>query len=238
MIPILVEGQTIKLLSYNTHMIFTAECKNSRAVKINNFLLKCGADIVLLQEVYSKKIMKKISRGFPYIITDFPNNKKHFHLVKSGLVVLSKYPLMNVSFHEFENSKGIDSYSDKGVLMFDALITISLNDSTTEADYKIIKIANTHLQNNFHPITIAQIQEVKAFTQKADVVGGDFNYEDFQYLADQFNKEVTITGDTYKKQTIDYIFTKKPVLVHTTYKNESTLSDHLPIECLINVGNY
>lgn len=223
------KAQTIKVLSYNTHMIFTAECKSSRAIKINSFLLKSGADVILLQEVYSKKIMRKLSKGFAYSITGV-NNKTHskkVFLIKSGLIVLSKYPLSNVRFHTFVNSKGIDSYSRKGIIMFDVLIE-------TSNGYKTIKIANTHLQNNYHPITVAQINEVKLFTQEADIVAGDFNYENFDYISNELSKQVTITvgqtGFTYKKETIDYIFSNKPLLAHTTYNNLLGYSDHNAIE--------
>lgn len=217
----LIPQKELKIISWNVHMIPTATHKNKRAIEINKFLRNENADVILLQECFSKRIIRKISAGYKYVIK--PKHK--FLKLNSGLLVLSNQPLHNYQYWNYKSKKGIDALCNKGAISFEILVE---KDSTNKTSTGLVKIVNTHLQNNFAHITIAQINELKLFSTGSNIIGGDFNCKDFKMLSDTFHMNVTSTGPTFAKDTIDFIFTIK-TNTGKSYSVNSNLSDHNPV---------
>lgn len=225
-------------------MIPVATSKYKRAILINEFLRTQNADVILLQECFSNRIIRKISTGYKYVIKP----KRKLFKLNSGLLILSNQPLYNYKYWNFKSKKGIDALCNKGAMSFEIYVdtastdksikssTGTLSESTGNNNGILIKIVNTHLQNNFHHITKAQIEELKTFSQGANIIGGDFNYTDYKMLIDTFHMNNTSTGFTFDSMTIDFIFTS---FTSTGYSLSNPtinkLSDHNPVISISNI---
>jgi endonuclease/exonuclease/phosphatase family metal-dependent hydrolase len=186
-------------------MIVNAGHKKERALKIKDQIK--DADLIILQEAFPKRIRKILSTDFAYSVQP----KKKFLKLNSGLLILSKTPISSIKFYNFRNKKGIDRLCNKGAVRF-----------TVDG----IKYTATHLQNHYPQITEKQISELFVFANGSDVVVGDFNYEDPEYLKLIFDKNYEPTSATFENQIIDYVLTNKKI--RSTVK-QTDLSDHRPL---------
>ncbi len=104
-----------------------------RAVELANGILKKVKaakvegkpyDVICLQEVFDNMayfglgkdaqtiLIEKLREEFPYIVYDI--GKKSWPAVSSGLMVLSRHPVVDVEFHRYANLAGVDVFSNKG----------------------------------------------------------------------------------------------------------------------------
>lgn len=94
-------------------------------------------DVICFQEVFTEKatdiLVKGLRERYPYIIH---NVGKNIIGVNSGLMLLSKYPITDISFSPFTIRHGQNALSQKGVL--NAVIKLP-------ADKNIV-VTNTHLE--------------------------------------------------------------------------------------------
>jgi hypothetical protein len=192
-------------------MVINAKNKNSRAIAINKILIDSKADVVLIQEAFSKSVCDILGKGFKYKILP----KKKFGKVNSGLLVLSKTPLTDIKYLNYKNKRGIDALSNKGAVKFRTAGMIMIN---------------THLQNHHHDITEEQIIEIYNFSSSTDVIAGDFNYTDRTYLSTLFQKNIIETDYTFDNEVIDYVITNKKIRSQIL---KTDLSDHNAIISVI-----
>jgi len=92
-------------------------------------------DIVGFSEVWAnnskKEFISRLESQLPFYAWD----KKEWNELGSGLLLLSRFPLSNVSFTEYNRLSGIDSTSQKGFLM-----------ATAEIGSQKLLIVHTHTQ--------------------------------------------------------------------------------------------
>ena len=205
--------------------------------------------IILLQECYLNILYDDIQHTFhDYNIVK--GTMKGYRLSNSGLVILSKYPIISYEFVTFKNNNYLSSdiLCEKGFL----ITTIQLND-------KRLCIVNTHFQSNAYrnDYVIAQKQwdELHNYVNLINdpfIIGGDFNMpfhiaksnynlngpiDPTIYI--KYNDDYEIDTSCYKKDTyepfvFDYFITKdiniqKPLSIDFNY------SDHLPVSSKIDL---
>lgn len=168
------------IVSYNIQK-FPWSLKNFRDKEITDVIN--SHSIILFQECFNE--------AYDSLETYFPSyhicrgNLKGFNPMNSGLVTMSKYPIVGVKFYEYKNSNpfSFDYFSEKGFLV----ATIKIGD-------KEIKIINTHLQSSdfyrYDKYALSQLEELLGYLdelrEKGEdyIVGGDFNIdiEDFNVV--------------------------------------------------------
>ena len=176
----------ITILQYNLHLFaglwiptklagvefYDKERANS-AISIFN---ECEADVILLQEVWSEYMCKKIIKGckerFPYSYYD---NNKRFGIMGSGLLFLSKHEITHSEFHKFENAAGMDALAYKGFAINEIFFydkEIRLVNLHTQAD------TATHFYGDIRRQNILQvINRIASMSPMANIIAGDFNIE-------------------------------------------------------------
>ena len=114
--------------------------EKKRLHHIKNLLKKLNPDIILLQEVfssYSRDILKTFLKKNNYNIILSPNT---YLYLNGGLLIASKYKIIDSDYYSYKNYFGEDSLSYKGILYAQIII-----------NNKIINIFNTHT-NNIKPL--------------------------------------------------------------------------------------
>ncbi len=201
--------------------------------------------IILLQECFDETL-EKLEEYFPdYHICR--GTLKGLNIMNSGLVILSKFPILNTAFYPFKkcNPVTFDILSEKGFLT--ALIDI---------DDEPIYVINTHLQScdfyRYDNYAVLQLNELNQYLNKVldkkYIVGGDFNIDinDFNkiikenkqnlYHPDQPSIYINFTTSHtwncerkgYEPLIFDYFISTiqldKPNVIPSDY------SDHNPVE--------
>lgn len=107
--PKAVAGDTLKVLTYNTHVM--AACKphmQQNPNEVLSYLKNSGADIICLQEFgyidhqkyLELKTVNKVLKEYPYRDVFLIHN----NFTKTGMAVYSKYPIKDVQNIRYENS--------------------------------------------------------------------------------------------------------------------------------------
>jgi endonuclease/exonuclease/phosphatase family metal-dependent hydrolase len=207
--------------------------------------------IVLLQECFNETY-DSLEIHYPdYHICR--GNLKGLNMMNSGLVIMSKFPIIDVKYKEYKDANpwSFDYFSEKGYLT----ANIKIGD-------KYIKVVNTHLQSSdFHrydKYALSQLKDLMSYLNDLDnnredyIAGGDFNI-DINDIKEIQNIEInniksptkpTIfinlatshTRNEYKENyepfIFDYFITSgsldfsKPVVISSNY------SDHNPVSCI------
>ncbi len=121
--PLAPATPKIRILVYNIHTLPPGAGTRRRARRMTQLLLEIAEyDIVCLQEAFatgSKLVHSFIKhakrRGFQYVATSRPPATFSMHLLDSGLLVLSRYPIMKQKLDPFGKSCGIDMIAEKSV---------------------------------------------------------------------------------------------------------------------------
>lgn len=247
----------LKILSWNIaclpQKINTLKNSTKRLKSITKFIELSKPDIICFQEVFS-------SESRIYLKQYLKNNKYYIYLsphknilLNGGLLIASKFEIIDLDNIIFNNSLGEDCLSDKGILY----IKIKYNN-------KYINIFNTHLNNatpmysiNRHDegkIIRYQLNEflqffynkIKNNTSNIYLLVGDFNlpYESLYYnkFINKIKKNLKIYRNTNEIITdninniqIDYINTCchkdieiKDFKIYTSDKFKK-ISDHNPL---------
>jgi len=104
-----------------------------RISKIIDILDSIDADIICLQELFDRKIIEIVKQSM--IKYNFFYKKSTSKLfLNSGLMILSKYTIINSGYETFSNHCGEDSLATKGIIFSNIIF-----------NNKIITIINTHL---------------------------------------------------------------------------------------------
>lgn len=159
---------TIKIITYNIQK-FPWSLKTVNEIK----QLLEQHDIILLQECYSICCFS-LQKNLPsyYIYTDTLNGLK---LLNSGMVILSKFPIIDAFSIKFKNYNilTLDSLSSKGFIVAPILI-----------NNNIIYFINTHLQSTtykgYDMNAVLQLYEIISYLKKNKlnfILGGDFNID-------------------------------------------------------------
>lgn len=112
----------LKVVTYNTHLFgdegvgfLPTFADRQRAGYIADMMKFENADVVGLQEVWDEELAQLIIERAGYPHAFYSNEHDEFDdFLNSGLLLLSKYPLLNVSQSFYGDEKGIDAWSSKG----------------------------------------------------------------------------------------------------------------------------
>ena len=224
---------TLKVLSWNIYMLpplakFTG--KQRRGKRIGDLLKNSDFDIVVFQEAFHAAARRKIKRrmrdNFPYELG--PANQRWYSLkTNSGVWIMSKIPLTNISELDFDYCEGIDCWSRKGALLAEG-----------EFHGQTFQILGTHLEaGGSRERKVEQYRELDSlFTHfrkdgVPQIACGDFNTKKFKdttwynqlvsilgmkdgqllseqkFTSDSYINDIKIQrGDKKKKSVIDFIF--------------------------------
>jgi endonuclease/exonuclease/phosphatase family metal-dependent hydrolase len=207
---------------------------------------------ILLQEVWSTSAHEAIPAGNEWSTASNSNQKLLFH--RSGLVSLSRFPIVDTAFHAFQAGAWPDALVNKGALK----ITVELSPALR------VNVWNVHLQaGSAARVRSRQIVELADWVrraedgQAADLIAGDFNCtpdsERYAQLTKLLGVDSSQLGSqphfvtydgcrsaTTEARTLDYVFvrmrepqiacaaTVAPAL--DTPRPEDRLSDHLAVQ--------
>lgn len=131
---------TVKILSWNIYMLptpFTTTQQLQRAKAIVEVLDDADYDVVVLQEVFKKKVfsylVENLRCSYPHFYTT--PFKARFLKTTSGLLVVSKLPITQTASILFKECKGADCIAQKGALLVEV-----------EKNSRRLQIVGTHLQ--------------------------------------------------------------------------------------------
>lgn len=176
--------QTLSVISYNTQLMpFYADAVNNLnqpAIRALDIPAKiANVDVVILEELFDRdlriSIMNVMNKYYPYHsqLVGYHTNKA----LSGGVMIFSKWPIINEDQMIYRASSGIDSLAAKGA----AFITINKMGI-------IYHVFGTHLQagnseNDIKSRTM-QLQELANFinnkaisSKQAIIIGGDFNID-------------------------------------------------------------
>lgn len=150
-------------------------------------------DFICLQETfdrdYSKIILSELHKTYPWIVHDvgYSGPRLNYCGLNSGLMLCSRYRILNVRFKPFSASCGFCVITGKGLLM----VKVCLSDAEDE-NRKVGYVFNTHLQafQGDKPVVESQLSEIEKWTVEFrddtystgdsvvfDVLCGDFNID-------------------------------------------------------------
>ncbi|HWW00368.1 MAG TPA: endonuclease/exonuclease/phosphatase family protein [Candidatus Acidoferrum sp.] len=247
----------IRLLSYNIWGLpgWMTGARSGRYPQIARELDRLNPDIILLQEAWTAKARKSAPATDSWWRARAAG--QHTFFQQSGLMTLSKFPIMGGEFYPFSRAAFPDRLVSKGVLK----TTICLPDGS------ILNVWNVHLQEG-GPAAVrrSQVQELVSRVQAAedgqiaDLVGGDFNCTPespfFQELQQALGPTVYELGGgkpfvTWNNlsakpgagQTLDYMFVREHQVLQSVEafarvafagpSPAQQLSDHLGLEAVV-----
>jgi len=251
---------SLKLVTYNIWGLpsWMTGARPGRYLPIARELERLDPDIILLQEAWTAKARKSAPANGRWAIARAAG--QHTFFQQSGLVTLSKYPIISGEFYPFSRAAYLDRFVNKGVLK----VTVLLPDG------QVLNVWNVHLQKGGPPeIRRSQVRELSSRVQSAqdgqiaDLVGGDFNCTPESPLCRELanslgpsmqqlaGAEPFVTWDGLSAKpsagkTIDYVFIRPratcqtlqpaPHVAFAAPPLKQRLSDHLGIEAVVNLS--
>lgn len=175
---------TLKVITYNTHL-FGDEAVGfpptfadaTRAALIAEFIKIENADVVALQEVWDEELASRIVQiaGYPHAF--YSNEHDEWDdFLNSGLLLLSKYPLVNASQMFYRAEDGLDGYASKGFVQATVIedgfqLGIFSTHTQAEHDGDAVKARRMQLEQ-----LGSQIRRYRSENPGAEVIAmGDFN---------------------------------------------------------------
>ncbi len=253
-------GQTITLVTYNIWGLpsWMTGAPGGRYPKIARELEKLNPDFILLQEAWTAKARKAVPVNGHWSIARAAG--QHTFFQQSGLVTLSRFPIVGGEFYPFSHAAFPDRFVHKGILK----VTVQLPDG------ELLNIWNVHLQDGGAlELRRSQVRELISHVaaahdgQAADLVGGDFNCTPGSCLFDDLEQSfgsalhpcgggapfVTWDGLSPKPgggRTFDHVFIRchSPLqrfqadtrVAFTNPNLKERLSDHFGVEATVNLG--
>lgn len=242
-------NKSLNIMTYNIDGLFVHFNKNNY-LNISNFIkdqfLNNNIDVIALQEVWLSYISNLIIdelNDLDLYISIPPTTKKYYLGEHSGLMIISKYPILTSNYIEYNNCNFTCKLSKKG-----------LQHITIEYNKKIINIINTHLQSsfkNFHNLQYQstaekQLNIIRDYCIKKKlneyIIIGDLNIN-MEYMERYLSKNKNIClkyNQEYKNictfpstnEMLDYcLFSNifhKNIIEYKLYDNIN-YSDHLPL---------
>ena len=157
---------------------------------IKKLLKKLNPDIILLQEVfsnYSRDILKIFFKKNNYNIILSPNT---YLYLNGGLLIASKYKIIESDYYSYKNYFGEDSLSYKGILYAQII-----------KNNKVINIFNTHTNNTVPIFTVMCHPNILQEQQLNEFI-------DYVYFIKNKNDNYKINYDktnNYMEDNISYI---------------------------------
>ncbi len=271
--PVLVEHQvmavpasssekslSLTLVTYNIWGLpsWMTGARPGRYPRIACELERLDPDIIMLQEAWTAKARKAAPANGRWAIARAAG--QHTFFQQTGLVTLSKCPIIGGEFYPFARAAFPDRFVTKGALK----VTVQLPRG------QVLNVWNVHLQEGGSPeIRRSQVRELVSWVQAAednqiaDLVGGDFNFTPESSLCRELANSlgpsvqqlgggdpfVTWDGLSAKRgagRTIDYIFIRERTpyqdlqagqrVVFTAASLKQRLSDHLGIEAVVTLS--
>ena len=247
----------LKIISYNIcalpYYINIFGNPHSRVDGIINFIKKLDADILCLQEVFDNSIRKKIIEACKDIWEIYYCGNSTIYNMNSGLLTLSKFPIIYRKTVAFNNLSGEDYLSNKGI----DYITVSVN---RQGFPKKITILNTHLNADaFFSLRVlclsTRIKQINQITKllyqikNTAVLCGDFNTDFNIELINEYNNIINTRKNVIhsrrmvtfpdEKRQLDYIFylSNKKIKFKKSYKMHKTdTTDHNVLELLLHAN--
>jgi len=216
------------ITSWNIQELFWHSYKGEKINNILNYILLSKSDVICIQEAFEIPTLdaiifnKKIKKKFPYFLTGSLANR---FIVgeNSGLLVLSKNPIIFKQFTPFHKTTWPDGFASKGALYF------SIGD---------INFINTHLQSDNGTIAYLQLKHIlteNPFMNKTFLIG-DLNIEFPQLFTNTLINNTTPTHKDTKK-ILDHIINITNDIhfnVNVDTWDITHYSDHYPLIALIN----
>ena len=264
-----VEGlaqRELSVLTWNTYMLPAIARKTKqvdRAKLIGEQINNSDHDVVCLQETFHKRARKKIIEALKNKYPFYKRaNKNSLFKVSSGLMIFSKYPIVEHYFEKYKEKTSIERYAKKGLQR--VIIELSPGEK--------IQVFNTHLQaksnDKCKEVRKTQVLQIKnqILPNYPTIFCGDFNIhkndkESYHHLKTNLNakdgnfiSETKITGGdptndlrhgrsaNDKGKVIDYILEYQNDLIEV-YDRETkkividgqTLSDHNLVQAKIKI---
>jgi endonuclease/exonuclease/phosphatase family metal-dependent hydrolase len=231
---------------------------SGRYARIARELEKLGPDVILLQEAWTAKARESAPNHGRWSVARAA--RQHTFFQQSGLMTLSRFPIIGGKFYPFSRAAFPDKFVNKGILK----VTVQLSDG------QVLNIWNVHLQDGGPPaVRLSQVRELVAWVkaandgQIADVVGGDFNCTPdsslYRELSDALGPTVQeLSGDAPfvtwdglsakpgSGETLDHIFVRRSTPfqsvradTHAAFsagRPEDRLSDHFGVEAVLHLA--
>lgn len=251
---------SLKLVTYNVWGLpsWMTGARPGRYPEIARELERLNPDVILLQEAWTANARKSAPANGRWAMARATG--QHTFFQQSGLVTLSRWPIIGGEFYPFSRAAYLDRFVNKGVLK----VTVRLPGG------QVLNVWNVHLQEGRWPeLRLAQVRELVSRVQAAadgqiaDLVGGDFNCTpespSFRELVNSLGPSVQqlggadpfVTWDGLSAkpgagQTLDHIFIREltmfqdsqaaPRRVFAAASMAQRLSDHLGIETVVNLS--
>ncbi|MGB1207053.1 MAG: sphingomyelin phosphodiesterase [Chitinophagales bacterium] len=196
---------------------------------ITSHLNEQNYDVVVLQEVFTKrmtrKIRKQLKAEYPYQVR--PKNKKMSLRFSDGVLIVSKIPIKEIDYVFFEDSYSHDKMANKGCVIIEG----------EKQDFRF-QLLGTHLQSinkeEAHKVRESQCRQMKtALLDKhfeADVpqfVTGDLNVRKSIPLWYNSILEILDAKDTPLNDEKPYTFDNENYWVKTFHKHDSVQLDYV-----------
>ncbi len=225
--------------------------------RIAQELQRQDPDFIFLQEVWFGRAYEALPKGGTWSVAYAPRHP--WFCRPSGLVALSRFPILSGEFHQFRSQAWPDSLVQKGALK----ITVDLGEG------RRLNLWNVHLQaGSKRRVRNRQIVELSEWVhqakddQIADVIAGDFNCtpdsQQYRQLAQLLGPDAQtfshqqhfptydgLSPNPDRAQTVDYVFIRlrAPVLSiranpQVTFNADwraNRLSDHMGIHVDVNL---
>jgi endonuclease/exonuclease/phosphatase family metal-dependent hydrolase len=197
-IPSQVYNNHLKLLSLNVwglpQLCGMGSIDPHRFEIITDQLKKGSDDIVLLQEMWDSQTNSILENsGFPYIGKATKDGLIH----GSGLITLSRFPILETEFLQFSETSGLERFVKKGALRTrirlpsdDIIDVINVHFASPPEKINKLFVSYRHYEEIIH----AQLQELRLWLSQRNsapdmtIVGGDFNIrEDHKFYPEMKN---------------------------------------------------
>ena len=250
----------LKLVTYNVWGLpsWMTGAPSGRYARIARELERLDPDVILLQEAWTAKARKSAPLHGHWSIARAA--RQHTIFQQSGLMTLSRFPIVGGQFYPFSRAAFPDRLVNKGVLK----TTVQLPDG------QLLNIWNVHLQDGgSQTVRGSQIRELLARVtaaqdgQIADLVAGDFNCTPetplYRELAEALGPSaqelggarpfVTWDGLSAKPgagEILDHVFVRRRMPIqsvrasqHVAFsaaRRQDRLSDHFGVEAELNLS--
>jgi endonuclease/exonuclease/phosphatase family metal-dependent hydrolase len=248
---------SLKLVTYNIWGLpsWMTGASPGRYPMIARELERLDPDLILLQEAWTTRAKGAAPSKAHLAVAHAAG--QHTFFQQSGLVTVSRFPIIGGQFYPFTHAAFPDRFVNKGVLK----ITVELPDG------RLLNVWNVHLQDGGPTaIRLSQVRELVSRVeaaedgQIADVVGGDFNCTPgspmYSELAGALGPSLQqlsgaapfvtwdgLSAKTGAGKTLDHIFVRGSRTFPTVYTAarvafsaptlKERLSDHLGIEAVL-----
>jgi len=262
------EGPQMKVLNYNigNFSIFKGGMEQDRKNEVKEWLVEQDADVICFQEFFHHKLVSDFdfigllsNTGYIHsVYADITGNKKSSYI--RGLVIFSKYPIIQHRTKIFEEQNGIlqadilyegDTIRTINVHLYS--MALKLSRLAAQKQYDGVKREG---RTTARQIKTGFVNRAKEVNELAEWVGsspyptlvcGDFNETPYSYVYGRMNRLLTNAfeekgigfGFTFNRLPyfirIDHQFYDKSKLQLIDFKtlNKTPYSDHYPI-----VGTY